>query len=179
MENQHTEPQEKKDKKINPGLIIGIVIGVLIILSVGGYFINQYTTKRNAEAIVESLTGGKVSTKDGTTTITDGESSTVISDSAQKWPSGLPENAPEFKYGDVKASSSSVSEGYWSIILENVSDDANAKYETDLANAGWVKDAEFQYLVSVLQYKKSDYTLTATYDASSNSEIISISKSAE
>ena len=173
------DEHKSKAKKMNPGLIIGIIVGALVVAGIAGVAASQYFARKNAETAINNLTNGEVSTKDGTTKISDGKTSTIVSESGQKWPSDLPENAPEFKYGTVKAVTSNPSEAYWSIILENVSDDANTKYQADLAGAGWTSDAEVQFVVSILQYKKGDYILNATYDSSSNGEVITITKKVE
>ncbi len=80
---------------------------------------------------------------------------------AGSWPSDMPSEVPEFKYGSAQENVSGM--GSWIVDFDEVDEDALEKYEADLEDAGW--SASVMSVTNTLNGKfEGKYTISVSHD---------------
>jgi len=132
----------------SPTKLIAIVVVALVLLAIVGYALNAYVWNKAgekvAEGILESATGGQVDVDSSGDEVTvTGDDGSWSASSKNEWPSDMPSVVPEFKYGDIEASSKvTVDTTGWTVSYSNLQSGATAKYKTDLTSKGWTISSE-------------------------------------
>ena len=77
--------------------------------------------------------------KEGEMTIKTKDGEITATDDIDTWPEEIPEEIPEFTYGDIIVlTTSNIDGGHgWTMVFENVPDDAFDKYKKDLEEKGF------------------------------------------
>lgn len=161
--------------------VIIIVLVVLLALGVGGYFVSRYVAQKAGERLTEGFlgaaTGGNVDINSGGegVSIENDKGSLSLGQSAQ-WPSDMPSNVPEFSYGKP-IMSTKVADGGWSVLYENVSEDAKDKYVSDLSSKGWIDDSGAIDAGSsqIIQMTDGTYNLIIVFDETSKGATLTVS----
>jgi len=93
------------------------------------------------EKALENATGNEadVDLSSGKAVIQTGDGEVEIDSNAKSWPSEIPGEVPEFKFGKVKAVTTSIIDGSksWNIAFEEVQDGFLDKYEAQLKEKGF------------------------------------------
>jgi hypothetical protein len=129
-------------KKLTALMTAGIALIFLAVITMN--YSCQNLGKKGAEEAMEKAleqeTGEDVELdfEQGEATITSGDVTSHIDANAKTWPAGMPEIVPEFKYGKIKAvTTTQQPDGFnWTVILEEVPNDALAKYNDELKARG-------------------------------------------
>lgn len=169
---------EPSGKKSSNKMII-IVVVVVLVLAVGGFFLNNFIAKKigekATEGILSSLSGGKVDvdTKNDSVKFNDGNNSIEVGTST--WPTDMP--APKYSSGKITASTTlgSGSSRGWSVTISETNKDQYDAYKKDVESAGWKSENTTEFGVTISQFTKDNYTMSATYDPSSSGVSITIS----
>ena len=162
-DNKTTKPSagSEMSKRL---MTILIVLAILVVLGLIFY------TRRNLlvsdDVTVFSQNNGE------TVRVTNGDDEVVISND-QKWPDTLPSAIPEFKAGNISASSRV--EDVWSVQLDNVTKSDLDSYKASLVSAGWVVNSEVS--VSTAESwmaTKENYSLSATLSLEDNTLMLTV-----
>lgn len=136
-------------------VIVLVVVGLLVLLSIVGYFMATVFMK----SWFESVTGVRVSTNlDGTTTIQSADGSSSVS-TEQKLPADFPSNVPLYPGQKIVSSSRVKSDSgiSWTVIAEVNDSTSKTAFNTksQYANAGWESDSESEINGAYWQYYKN------------------------
>ncbi len=127
--------------KINKKVSIVLVILLALSLIMGGCGkVAEKATEQVIEKAIESESGEKVdlNLNEGSAEITTDEGSMKIG-STYDWPSGMPSDVPEFKYGSITGVIESTTDAgtAYTVTFEEVEADSFEKYRSDLEDNGW------------------------------------------
>lgn len=175
-------------KKKGPIVLIVIIVLIFFFLGicgVGGYFLYTKVIKKAKDTVsdkigneilekaIEGGTGADVDIDSENESFSMGNENDGISYSAdeegQSWPDDIPGDFPEFKYGKIISNTKITDEDYtsWTLILDNIDDNATEKYKDDLESNGWTitmtQNVEEVERISASK-GESDITLTLNTD---------------
>lgn len=173
MQNQNPSQPVKK----NTGLIVAIVIIVILVLGIGGYFITKYLAKVANEKIMSGLSGADVKIgDDGSYKIKDGEDSFEASGSAS-WPEDMPKDVLKYDSGKILMSAkiSNPNKG-WSVTIEDTNKDYFNQYKSKLKSSGWSETSELDSAIDIIQMEKDNLFLICVFDKDSNGINITVSE---
>ncbi len=179
---KRTEPT-KANKKSNKTWVILVIVVVVILagLSIGGYFLSQYVSKKAGEGLVEkaieSGTGGKVDidTKNKDITIKT-DQGTISAGEGVSWPSDMPNDVPKFTVGKVTmATKVSTEPKGWSVIVSNFNSAAMTEYIARLKANGWTEVSNTNVGLNLVQMEKDNRNLNLAYDDSSKGVTLTVS----
>lgn len=166
-----SEVKVEPKKGTNWLLIIIIILLVVIVIPTAGCMIaGKYVLDKAKDTV-------KINDSNGTATYSDGNSSVSVSGEDGKnvtWPTDIPTNIPKFTAGDIKGTF--VSEGVWSLSIENVKASDVENYKNILISKGFTVEGEVN-VVGVISYtaKNSDgYQVTPMFSESESSLILGI-----
>lgn len=174
-QTNQTAPTQGTSGK-NTTVIVIIILAVIAILGIGGYFISRYFIKKAtgnaADSIMNAATGQIANANtNNTTTKPEGDNGSMKPDQNSIWPTDMPSEVPQFKYGKITFSSKIGPDGNdgWTVTVEGVGNDALKKYKKDLEGKGWTAQAKSTdpESASILQYEKGDYQIMVSYDSNS------------
>ncbi len=102
---------------------------------------SEKTGEELMEKVLENATGknAEVDLSSGKAVIETGDGKVEVDSNAKSWPSEIPGDVPEFKFGKVKAVTTSIMDGSksWNIAFEEVQDGFLDKYEAQLKEKGF------------------------------------------
>ncbi|OQA51856.1 MAG: hypothetical protein BWY43_00786 [candidate division WS2 bacterium ADurb.Bin280] len=174
MAEETTEPVKaqtptggKTSNKSAATTIIIVVVAVLVVLGVGGYFLQkmifQKTGEKIAESILEGATGGNVDVNsNGEGISVSNEDGTLDIGKNASWPSDLPSTVAEFKGGDVEMAGKY--DNTWTISLTNASSQEVDAYIEDLKASGWDQNEA--------NFDSGSYSMTQLSNGTHNISII-------
>jgi len=120
--------------KVFYGIII-LFSGLILISSC------RKASEKTAEKMIERAIGGEadVDMKNDEVNITTDDATISVSEKEKAWPKDAPKIVPEFTFGDVMSNiNQNFGEGVtWTMVLENVPDDAIARYKKILEKEGF------------------------------------------
>jgi len=176
-EEENSTPSSTKKTKM---ILIGL--GAIILLAVGGFFVEKYVLNKAGEELIEQSiengSGADVNVTDG------GEGVSVQTESgssevgtAATWPSDLPGDIPKFEAGKLVASTKVETEpASWSLVFSDIAVDDVTKYKNDLTAKGWAVSSSSTFGTSSLSLlTKSNLQISMTYDGDSKGLSISVS----
>lgn len=172
-------------------LIITLIILVIGTLSLTGYLLfKNSSNETNIKEVFNNIIKKEETTSDTSSdSDTDAEYNATIGDTTvnlntenKEWPTEIPSDIPEFKYGDIETVSK-VTNDYvnsWTIIYQNVSENDFGKYKKDL------DENDFKTVTSldtpqgiVITLNKETFTLVVTYINEEETLSIGVSESLE
>jgi hypothetical protein len=174
-------------KKLIPILII---VGIFVILGIGYLLIkdlsstkeisNKDSTNSQDEEIDEDTDN---STNEGSFEYDMGDTTINIDTEEKEWPSDIPSNIPEFKYGDIETVSTATGGEYvktWSVIYSNTSESSFTKYKSDLEKVGFETVSSLRTTQgSVATVNKDPVTMVITYMEEEKRTSVSITETLE
>jgi hypothetical protein len=118
--------------------VIALVFGLYIISCQSG---SKKAGEKMMEKAIENATGkdAKVDIDKEKAVIETGDGRIEVDSNAKSWPSEIPGDVPEFKFGKVKAVTTSIMDGSksWNVAFEEVQDGFFDKYEAQLKEKGF------------------------------------------
>jgi hypothetical protein len=158
--------------------IILIAVGI-IILGGAGYFLLKDTFVKSDSSQQEEESSD---TEDASLKYDLGDTTVEVESGDEEWPNDIPSTIPEFKYGDID-STAKVANDYansWTVICNNIEEDAFEDYKTDLEDAGFSNISTLETSEgSMLTVSKEPYTMIVTYNKDENTLGLSITQSLE
>jgi len=121
----------------------GLIVLTLVftVLTISCQKTSKKTGEKLMEKALENATGNKadVDLSSGKAVIQTGDGQIEVDSNAKSWPSEIPGDVPEFKFGKVKAVTTSSMDGTksWNIVYEDVPDGFLDKYEAQLKEKGF------------------------------------------
>jgi hypothetical protein len=121
----------------------GLVVLTLVftVLTISCQKASEKTGEKLMENALENATGQKadIDLEKGKAVIQTGDGSIEVDSNAKSWPSEIPGDVPEFKFGKVKAVTTSIMDGgkSWNVAFEEVQDGFLDKYEAQLKEKGF------------------------------------------
>ena len=163
------------DKKI----IVTVLITLGIVgLGVGGYFLVKEFVLEDTDS---NETGNGNSENESVSYELD-DTTVDVETGDEEWPSDIPSDIPEFEYGDAETVAKVENEYAiaWTIVYENISENAFEKYKQDLEDEGFTNVSSFEsstgWLITVM---KEPFTVVATYDKEEGTVGISVTETLE
>jgi hypothetical protein len=102
---------------------------------------SEKTGEKLMEKALENATGNEadVDLSSGKAVIQTGDGTMEVNSNAKSWPSEIPGDIPEFKFGKVKAVTTSIMDGSksWNVSFDEVQDGFLDKYEAQLKEKGF------------------------------------------
>lgn len=102
---------------------------------------NEKRAERMAERIFEKASAGEADVEvDGESLTIKTEDGTMVANTSdKKWPSEIPDEVPEFKYGNVEhVTFRDMTDGkMWTMVVEKVPNDVLDKYQKELKKEGF------------------------------------------
>jgi len=130
----------KKLLKIGTAGLFAVAL-VFILFTFSCRRASEKTGEKLMEKALENATGNKadVDLSSGKAVIQTGDGKVEVDSNAKSWPSEIPGDIPEFKFGKVKAVTTSNMDGSksWNIVFEEVQDGFLDKYEAQLKEKGF------------------------------------------
>jgi hypothetical protein len=121
------------------GLVVLTV--VFTVLTISCQKASEKTGEKLMENALENATGQKadIDLEKGKAVIQTGDGKVEVDSNAKSWPSEIPGDVPEFKFGKVKAVTTSIMDGSksWNVAFEEVQDGFLDKYEVQLKEKGF------------------------------------------
>jgi hypothetical protein len=121
----------------------GLVVLTLVftVLTISCQKASEKTGEKLMENALENATGQKadIDLGKGKAVIQTGDGSIEVDSNAKSWPPEIPGDVPEFKFGKVKAVTTSIMDGgkSWNVAFEEVQDGFLDKYEAQLKEKGF------------------------------------------
>jgi hypothetical protein len=121
------------------GLIV--LTFLFTVLTISCQKASEKTGEKLMENALENATGQKtdIDLEKGKAVFQTGDGSIEVDSNAKSWPSEIPGDVPEFKFGKVKAVTTSIMDGSksWNVAFEEVQDGFLDKYEAQLKEKGF------------------------------------------
>jgi hypothetical protein len=190
--------QDKKEQKNDKTLLIvvggilglGLLFAVFVwldykdIINIPGNPVSNYfaekATEESLEATIEDEIGGdanvEIDSEDESVSI-ETEDGNFYSSSADSWPSDMPDDVPEYSYGDVTYKvKTEYDEGEaWIVTIENTSSDDVSAYEATALSEGFETVADVTYAGSrMLNMSRGDLSLVVTFDDSEGTTSVEV-----
>lgn len=130
-------------KKLQIIKTTGLIVLTLIfaVFTISCRNTSQKTGEKMMEKALENATGenADVDLSSGKAVIKTGDGEVVIDSNAKTWPTEIPGGVPEFKFGKVKAVTTSLVDGNksWNVAFEDLQDGFLDKYEALLKQKGF------------------------------------------
>lgn len=130
-----------KKSLINMTTGLVVLTFVFTVLTISCQKASEKTSEKLMEKALENATGQKadIDLEKGKAVIQTGDGEVEIDSNAKSWPSEIPGDVPEFKFGKVIAVTTSIMDGgkSWNIAFEEVQDGFLDKYEALLKEKGF------------------------------------------
>jgi hypothetical protein len=130
----------KTTKKIGTAGLFAIAL-VFIIFTVSCQKASEKTGEKLMEKALENATGNEadVDLSSGKAVIQTGNGTMEVNSNAKSWPSEIPDDVPEFKFGKVIAVTTTTMDGNksWNVSFDEVPDSFLDKYEAQLKEKGF------------------------------------------
>ncbi len=146
----------KINKKVS--IVLVFLLALSLIISGCGK-VAEKASEQAVEKVIESETGEKVDLDmDNESVEITTDQGTIKAGATYDWPSGMPSDVPEFKYGSISSVIESTTEAgtSYTVTFEEVAADSFAKYRDDLEDKGWT--------MQLTQQMGSGWTLSAVKD---------------
>lgn len=128
-------------KKLSLFSLAGILIVFLAVSVTTSCKSKKEKEADRVERMIEQATGEEVDidTEEGEIVIETEDGTITATDQQTTWPEDIPDDVPEFDFGDIVVVSSNTMEGGygWTLVMENVPDNAINEYEKALKENGW------------------------------------------
>ena len=167
-------------KKGNATTIIIIVVGALVVLGVGGYFISRWVARRASEKLASGLlsatTGSNVdvSNNGNSATISNGDGTTQIGEGA-KWPSDMPSDVPKLTAGTITMATTDKVNKAWSVTASGIKQADFDAYKAKVVAAGWASTSSTSFGAVIEEYEKGSNRIIITFDPTSDGISITVS----
>jgi hypothetical protein len=163
MNEQETVTKKETGNKTLVTVII-VVVAILVVLSIAGYFVSKFLAQKAANALIGAATGGKVTTQgDDSASLNLGDMS-VKTGSLAAWPTDLPIVLQQPELTTLKSTSKIASDRTWLMTISDIPTNAIDNYISDLQDKGWTKVSDDNVFARIIVMSKDAWKFSIVYD---------------